>query len=96
MQIVIAGSGCKYMNDTRLRRCVWAWVICRHKWGATPALVAYYGRRGTLRDMGPDSQTVPGAEREAIREALYAWKERSNSEEIVTYSDCRAVVEVTL
>ena len=55
--------------------------------------MAYYGQRGTLRDMGPDTQTIPRAELEAIRQAVCAIAESGNITEIMVYSDCQAVVD---
>ena len=72
IHIYTDGSGGHYTSDPRLRRCGWAWVVNRYAWHGDPAFVAYYGQRGTMRDPGTESQTVPRAELEAIYHALRA------------------------
>ena len=56
-------------------------------------MVAHYGRRGTLRDIGLGTQTVPRAELEAINVALLTPAEIGHIREIAIYSDCKSVVD---
>ena len=93
IQVNTDGSGGSNTSDTRLRRCGWTWIVNKYRWGAAPSYVAHYGQRGTLRDMGPEAQTVPRAELEAVYHALRALKTAPWIEEILIYSDCKAVVD---
>ena len=93
IHIYTDGSGGHYTSDPRLRRCGWAWIVNRHSWTGSPALIAHYGQRGTMRDPGPESQTVPRAELEAVYHALRAVATAPWLEEVCIYSDCKAVVD---
>ena len=85
--------GGRNTSDTRLRRCAWAWVVNRYRWGAPSSLVAHYGQRSTMRDMGPDSKTVPRAKLEAVYHALRVIDGATTIEDVNIYSDCKAVVD---
>ena len=93
IQIYTDGSGGHNMAVQRLRRCRWTWIVNKYKWGVAPSFVAHYGQRGTMRDTGPEAQTVPKAELEAIYHALRALETAPWIIDLLIYSDCKAVVD---
>ena len=87
------GSGGENTSDPRLRRCGWSWIINRYQWQAEPSFVADFGQRGTMREDGPEAQTIPRAELEAIYHALRALRGAPQIHEVIIYSDGKAVVD---
>ena len=84
IKVYTDGSGCKNTNDSRLRRCGWAWV--------TPGITDHpdCGRGGNLLGQ----QILPSAELTALMEFVRELEIAPQIDEVDIYSGCKMVVDL--